>query len=48
MKAGRNLCPEEDIADAIMFAHQAIVPIVDAQDELQKLVGNTKGSLLPR
>ena len=33
---------EEDIADAIMFAHQAIVPIIDAQDELQKMVGTPK------
>ena len=25
-----------------MFAHKAIVPVVDAQDELQKMVANTK------
>ncbi len=39
---GAGFVPEEDIADAIMFAHQAIVPVVNAQDELQKLVARTK------
>ena len=42
VEGGADFLPEEDIADAIMFAHQAIVPILDAQDELQKLVGNPK------
>ncbi len=42
VEGGAEFVSEEDIADAIMFAHQAIVPIVNAQDELQKLVANTK------
>jgi polyribonucleotide nucleotidyltransferase len=42
VEGGAQFVPEEDIADAIMFAHQAIAPIIDAQDELQKLVGNAK------
>jgi len=42
VEGGAEFVPEEDIADAIMFAHQAIVPVVNAQDELQKLVANTK------
>jgi polyribonucleotide nucleotidyltransferase len=42
VEGGAEFVPEEDIADAIMFAHKAIVPVIDAQDELQKLVGNTK------
>jgi polyribonucleotide nucleotidyltransferase len=42
VEGGAGFVPEEDIADAIMFAHQAIVPVVNAQDELQKLVANTK------
>ena len=42
VEGGAEFVPEEDIADAIMFAHQAIVPVVDVQDELQKLVANTK------
>ena len=42
VEGGAGFVPEEDIADAIMFAHQAIVPVVNAQDELQKLVAATK------
>jgi polyribonucleotide nucleotidyltransferase len=42
VEGGANFISEEDIADAIMFAHQAIVPIIDAQDELQRMVGNSK------
>src|SRR5271157_3184472 len=42
VEGGAEFVPEEGIADAIMFAHKAIVPVVDAQDELQKLVANTK------
>ncbi|MDR3568541.1 MAG: polyribonucleotide nucleotidyltransferase [Syntrophobacteraceae bacterium] len=43
VEGGANFVPEEHIADAIMFAHQqAIVPLIDAQEELRKLVGNPK------
>jgi polyribonucleotide nucleotidyltransferase len=42
VEGGAEFVPEEDIADAIMFAHKAIVPVVNAQDELQKLVANPK------
>ena len=42
VEGGANFISEEDIADAIMFAHRAIVPIIDAQDELQRMVGNSK------
>ncbi|MGC9964671.1 MAG: polyribonucleotide nucleotidyltransferase [Syntrophobacteraceae bacterium] len=42
VEGAAQFLPEEDIADAIMFAHQAIAPIIDVQDELQKLVGNAK------
>lgn len=42
VEGGAEFVPEEDIADAIMFAHKAIVPIIGAQDELQRLVGTVK------
>jgi polyribonucleotide nucleotidyltransferase len=42
VEGGGEFVPEEDVTDAIMFAHQAIKPIVDAQDELQRLAGNAK------
>jgi polyribonucleotide nucleotidyltransferase len=45
VEGGAAFVPEEDIAEAIMLAHQAIVPVVNAQDELQKLIGNTKEAL---
>jgi polyribonucleotide nucleotidyltransferase len=42
VEGAAEFVPEEDIADAIMFAHKAIVPVINAQDELQKLVANSK------
>jgi polyribonucleotide nucleotidyltransferase len=42
VEGGAEFVPEQDIADAIMFAHQAIVPVIDAQNQLRKLVGNSK------
>jgi polyribonucleotide nucleotidyltransferase len=42
VEGGTQFVSESDIADAIMFAHEAIVPMVEIQDELQKLVGNAK------
>lgn len=42
VEGGANFVPEDDITDAIMFAHQAIVPIIDAQNELQRLIGTVK------
>ncbi len=42
VEGGAQFASEEDIADAVMFAHKAIVPVVNVQDELQKLVANTK------
>lgn len=42
VEGGAEFVSEEHIADAVMFAHEAIVPIIGAQDELQKLIGKTK------
>jgi len=42
VEGGAQFVPEDDIAEAIMFAHKAIVPIIDAQDELQRLVSPVK------
>lgn len=42
VEGGAEFVPEGDIADAIMFAHKAILPILDAQDELQKMIGAPK------
>ncbi|MGC8491223.1 MAG: polyribonucleotide nucleotidyltransferase, partial [Syntrophobacteraceae bacterium] len=42
VEGGAQFVPEEDIADAIMSAHQAIVPLIDAQEELRELVATVK------
>ncbi len=42
VEGGSNFVSEADIIEAIDFAHKSILPILDAQDELQRLVGNAK------
>ncbi len=42
VEAGANLLPEEIMAEAILFGHRALQPIVDLQEELQKAVGKPK------
>jgi polyribonucleotide nucleotidyltransferase len=42
VEGSADFVPEDIIADAVMFAHQSIVPLIDAQDELRKLVANVK------
>jgi len=39
VEGGANFVSEVDLVDAIGFAHKAILPILDAQDALRKLVG---------
>ncbi|MGV8073090.1 MAG: polyribonucleotide nucleotidyltransferase [Syntrophobacteraceae bacterium] len=42
VEGGADFLSEEVIIDAIDLAHRAIIPILDAQDELQRKVGNVK------
>jgi DNA polymerase III epsilon subunit family exonuclease len=42
VEAGANLLPEDVMAEAILFGHRALQPLVDIQEELQKAVGKTK------
>jgi DNA polymerase III epsilon subunit family exonuclease len=42
VEAGANLQPEDVMAEAILFGHRAIQPIIDLQLELQKAVGKPK------
>ncbi len=42
VEGGADFVPEDDIADAIMCAHEAILPIIEAQNELQRLVAKEK------
>ena len=42
VEAGAKLLPEDVMAEAILFGHRAIQPIVDLQEQLQKAVGKAK------
>jgi polyribonucleotide nucleotidyltransferase len=42
VEAGAKLLPEDVMAEAILFGHRALQPIVDLQVELQKAVGKQK------
>jgi DNA polymerase III epsilon subunit family exonuclease len=42
VEAGAKLLPEDIMAEAILFGHRAIQPLIDLQDELQKAVGKAK------
>ncbi len=42
VEAGANLLPEDIMAEAILFGHRALQPIVDLQLEIQKAVGKPK------
>jgi DNA polymerase III epsilon subunit family exonuclease len=42
VEAGANLLPEAVMAEAILFGHRALQPIVQLQDEIQKAVGKAK------
>jgi DNA polymerase III epsilon subunit family exonuclease len=42
VEAGSKLLPEDVMAEAILFGHRAIQPLIDLQEELQKAVGKAK------
>jgi DNA polymerase III epsilon subunit family exonuclease len=42
VEAGARILPEDVMAEAILFAHRSIRPLIDLQDELQKAVGKPK------
>jgi DNA polymerase III epsilon subunit family exonuclease len=42
VEAGAQILPEEVMAEAILFAHSALQPLIDIQLELQKAVGKAK------
>jgi DNA polymerase III epsilon subunit family exonuclease len=42
VEAGANLLPEDVMAEAILFGHRALQPLIDIQEELQKAVGKPK------
>ena len=42
VEAGANLQPEDVMAEAILFGHRALQPVIDLQLEIQKAVGKPK------
>ena len=42
VEAGANLLPEDVMAEAILFGHRSLQPLIDLQEELQKAVGKPK------
>ncbi len=42
VEAGVKILPEDIMAEAIMFAHRSIAPLIDLQDELREKVGKAK------
>src|SRR5688500_15505876 len=42
VEAGAKIVPEAVMAEAIMFGHRSLAPIVDLQERLQKEVGKAK------
>jgi DNA polymerase III epsilon subunit family exonuclease len=42
VEAGAKIVPEDIVAEAIMFAHRSLLPVVELQEELQRLVGKAK------
>jgi DNA polymerase III epsilon subunit family exonuclease len=42
VEAGVKILPEDVMAEAIMFAHRSIAPLIDIQDELRAKVGKPK------
>ncbi len=42
VEAGVKILPEDVMAEAIMFAHRSIAPLIDMQEELREKVGKAK------
>jgi len=42
VEAGANLLPEDVMAEAILFGHRSLQPVIDLQEEVQKAVGKPK------
>jgi DNA polymerase III epsilon subunit family exonuclease len=42
VEAGANILPEAVMADAIMFGHRSLAPLIDLQEELRERVGKPK------
>ena len=48
VEAGAKILPEDVMADAIMFGHESLQPVIELQEQLRELVGKAKQSPLHR
>ena len=44
VEAGAKLLPEDVMAEAILFGHRALQPLIDIQEQLREAVGKAKNS----
>ena len=44
VEAGAKLLPEDVMAEAILFGHRALQPLIDIQEELREAVGKAKST----
>src|SRR6187401_1032525 len=44
VEAGAKLLPEDVMAEAILFGHRALQPLIDIQEQLREAVGKTKST----
>ena len=42
VEAGAKILPEDVMAEAILFAHRALRPLIDLQEQLREAVGKPK------
>ncbi|MFI5258036.1 MAG: polyribonucleotide nucleotidyltransferase [Candidatus Limnocylindrales bacterium] len=45
VEAGASIVPEEVMAEAILFAHRALQPLIDLQEKLREAVGKPKSTV---
>jgi polyribonucleotide nucleotidyltransferase len=47
VEGGAKMVPEDEILEALFFAHEAVQPILDAQEQLRAAVGRPKREFVP-
>ena len=48
VEAGAKILPEDVMAEAILFGHRALQPLIDLQEQLREAVGKPKKLAVPR
>ena len=48
VEAGVKILPEDVMAEAILFGHRSLLPLIDLQEKLRELVGKPKRAAVPR